>query len=70
VCLSAAAADKNDTDDFGPPRGAPIHAVLTSPPHVPPLTNRSYRAKVIVDLEVIEKEMQIPSAPSVSCSMA
>ena len=47
------------TGDFGPPRGAPIRAVLTSPPHVPPPTNRNYPAKVIVDLEVVEKSMPI-----------
>ena len=47
------------TGDFGPPKGAPIKAVLTSPPHVPPPTNRNYPAKVIVDLEVVEKTMQI-----------
>jgi len=45
--------------DFGPPQGEPIKAVLTSPPHVPPPVNRNYPAKVIVDLEVIEKEMPI-----------
>ena len=45
--------------DFGPPLGAPIHAVLTSPPHVPPATNRFYPAKVIVDLEVREVEKEI-----------
>ncbi|HZY34767.1 MAG TPA: nitrite reductase, copper-containing, partial [Rhodanobacter sp.] len=45
--------------DFGPPQGEPIHAVLTSPPHVPPPVNRNYPAKVIVELEVIEKEMPI-----------
>ncbi|WP_427914707.1 copper-containing nitrite reductase [Ramlibacter sp. MMS24-I3-19] len=45
--------------DFGPPKGEPIHAVLTSPPHVPPPTNRNFPAKVIVDLEVVEKTMQI-----------
>ncbi|MGE0582314.1 MAG: copper-containing nitrite reductase [Steroidobacteraceae bacterium] len=45
--------------DFGPPQGEPIEAVLTSPPHVPPATNRNYPAKVIVELEVIEKEMEI-----------
>jgi len=50
--------------DFGPPQGAPIHAVLTSPPHVPPPTNRKYPAKVIVELEVIEKEMQISEGVS------
>jgi len=45
--------------DFGPPQGAPIHAVLTSPPLVPPPVNRKFPAKVIVDLEVVEKEMPI-----------
>lgn len=50
--------------DFGPPQGAPIRAVLTSPPHVPPPTNRKYPAKVIVELEVIEKEMQISEGVS------
>jgi nitrite reductase (NO-forming) len=52
--LAAAAAK-----DAGQPRGAPMRAVLTSPPHVPPPTNRNYAAKVIVNLEVVEKEMQI-----------
>src|SRR5690242_12877970 len=56
--LSVAAAPKMP-GDFGPPRGAPIKAVLTSPPNVPPPTNRKYPAKVIVDLEVVEKEMSI-----------
>lgn len=50
--------------DFGPPRGEPIHAVLTSPPNVPPAVNRNYPAKVIVDLEVVEKEMQISEGVS------
>src|SRR3546814_11649699 len=45
--------------DFGPPQGKPIEAVLTSPPHVPPPTDRDYPAKVIVSLDVIEKEMEI-----------
>jgi nitrite reductase (NO-forming) len=45
--------------DFGPPQGAPIKAVLTSPPHVPPPITRKYPAKVIVELEVLEKEMPI-----------
>ena len=45
--------------DFGPPQGAPVKAVLTSPPHVPPATGRTAPAKVIVELEVIEKEMPI-----------
>ncbi len=45
--------------DFGPPQGEPIKAVLTSPPHVPPPTGRSAPAKVVVELEVVEKEMAI-----------
>jgi nitrite reductase (NO-forming) len=45
--------------DFGPPKGAPIKAVLTSPPHVPPATDRNYPAKVIVELEVKEVEKEI-----------
>ncbi len=54
-----AMAGARSAGDFGPPQGAPIHAVLTSPPNVPPPTNRTRPAKVIVELEVIEKEMQI-----------
>ena len=45
--------------DFGPPQGEPVKAVLTSPPQVPPPTGRSTPAKVIVELDVIEKEMPI-----------
>jgi nitrite reductase (NO-forming) len=45
--------------DLGPPQGEPIHAVLTSPPNVPPPITRKTPAKVIVELEVIEKEMPI-----------
>jgi nitrite reductase (NO-forming) len=45
--------------DFGPPQGESIHAVLTSPPEVPPPVARDYPAKVIVELEVLEKEMPI-----------
>jgi nitrite reductase (NO-forming) len=50
--------------DFGPPQGEPIHAVLTSPPNVPPPIHRNYPAKVIVELEVIEKEMPISEGVS------
>lgn len=50
--------------DFGPPQGAPVHAVLTSPPNVPPPTNRHHPVKVIVELEVIEKEMPISEGVS------
>jgi nitrite reductase (NO-forming) len=45
--------------DFGPPQGQPIHAVLTSPPMVPPATGRKAPAHVIVELEVREVEKEI-----------
>jgi nitrite reductase (NO-forming) len=45
--------------DFGPPQGEPVKAILTSPPNVPPATGRTAPAKVIVELEVIEKELPI-----------
>jgi nitrite reductase (NO-forming) len=45
--------------DFGPPQGQPIKAVLTQPPMVPPATGRKAPAKVIVELDVIEKDMPI-----------
>jgi len=59
-----AAASATDTGgsakgDFGPPQGPPINAVLTSPPMVPPPTGRKAPAKVIVELNVVEKEMPI-----------
>ncbi len=50
--------------DFGPPQGKPIHAVLTSPPLVPPPTGRKFPAKVIVELEVVEKDMAISEGVS------
>ena len=56
-----AAADTGGSrkGDFGPPQGEPIHAVLTSPPQVPPPPNRTHPAKVIVDLEVTEVDKEI-----------
>jgi nitrite reductase (NO-forming) len=45
--------------DFGPPQGEPIQAVLTSPPNVPPPTNRKVPSKVIVELEVTEVDKEI-----------
>jgi nitrite reductase (NO-forming) len=45
--------------DFGPPQGEPVRAVLTSPPQVPPPTKRTKPAKVIVELEVRELELEI-----------
>ena len=62
LTMSAHAADNKNsksTGDFGPPQGPAIHAVLTSPPFVPPPIKRKYPAKVIVELEVVEKEMAI-----------
>jgi len=56
---AAAPAESSQRGDFGAPQGEPIHAVLTSPPKVPPPTHRKAPAKVIVELEVIEKEMPI-----------
>ena len=58
---AASAADTGGSrkGDFGPPQGEPVHAVLTSPPNVPPAVNRKLPAKVIVDLEVKEVDMEI-----------
>jgi nitrite reductase (NO-forming) len=39
--------------------GPPIHAVLTSPPNVPPPTHRTKPAKVVVELEIREVEKEI-----------
>ena len=50
--------------DFGPPQGQPIEAVLTSPPNVPPPTGRTAPAKVIVSLDVVEKDMEISEGVS------
>ena len=61
---SATAAPAKIPGDFGPPRGKPIQAILTSPPNVPPPIKRNYPAKVIVELEVIEKEMPISEGVS------
>jgi len=55
----AAATGGSAKGDFGPPQGEPVHAVLTSPPQVPPPTLRTKPAKVIVELTVIEKELPI-----------
>ncbi len=45
--------------DFGPPQGEPMLAVLTSAPQVPPPVDRDFPAKVIVDMEVRELDMEI-----------
>lgn len=51
---AALAANHNDA-----PQLDTIQAVLTAPPLVPPPTNRTKPAKVVVDLEVIEKDMRL-----------
>src|SRR5688500_4926256 len=57
----AATADSGGSrnGDFGPPQGEPIKAVLTAPPLVPPATGRTAPAKVIVELDVVEKDLPI-----------
>ncbi len=50
--------------DFGLPVGAPITAILTAPPLVPPATGRNKPAKVIVNLEVREVEKEISEGVS------
>ena len=42
--LIANATAPQSAGDLGPPRGEPIHAVLTSPPLVPPPIHRSHPA--------------------------
>ena len=59
VTASAEDTGGSAKGDFGPPQGEPIEAVLTSPPHVPPPTGRTAPAKVIVSLDVVEKDMEI-----------
>ncbi|WP_227978209.1 multicopper oxidase domain-containing protein [Arenimonas daejeonensis] len=58
---TAAASDTGGSrkGDFGPPQGEMINAVLTSPPNVPPATGRDYPAKVKVELEVREVDLEI-----------
>jgi nitrite reductase (NO-forming) len=64
LTVTASQAQYKDPGDFGPPQGEPIKAVLTSPPFVPPPITRKHPAKVIVELEVIEKDMPISEGVS------
>lgn len=50
--------------DFGPPQGAPIKVVRATLPNTPPPVDGDYPAKVIVEVDVIEKEMQISEGMS------
>jgi len=60
--LLAAAASKSTPAE---PAALPVvHATLSSPPHVPPPTGRKQPAKVIVELEVVEKVMPISEGVS------
>lgn len=52
-------AQGSASGDFGPPQGEPIKAITTKPPHVPPPIDRDYPAKLIVDMEVREVDMEI-----------
>jgi len=56
--LSALSATEQAADT-SLPQGAPIQAVLTSPPNVPPAITRNYPARVIVNLEVKEVKREI-----------
>jgi len=64
AALSATVQPGSTPGDFGPPQGQPIHAVLTSPPNVPPPIERNYPALVIVDLEVKEVKREIADGAS------
>jgi nitrite reductase (NO-forming) len=62
VAAAAATADVtggSKKGDFGPPQGEMVTAVLTQPPLVPPPTGRTAPAKVKVELEVREVDMEI-----------
>jgi nitrite reductase (NO-forming) len=59
IATSPGSSTGSARGDFGPPQGEAIKAVLTSPPNVPPATGRKVPAKVIVELEVREVEMEI-----------
>ncbi len=57
--VEATSGGGSKAGDFGPPQGDPIQAVLTQAPEVPPPTERNAPAKVVVELEVVEKVMPI-----------
>jgi nitrite reductase (NO-forming) len=59
LAIGAGKTPAKATGDLGPPQGEPIHAILTSPPAVPPAIHRNHPAKVIVELEVREVEKEI-----------
>lgn len=59
VATATSETGGSSAGDFGDPQGEPINAVLTSAPNVPPPVNRDYPAKVVVDLEVRELDLEI-----------
>lgn len=69
IVVGLAFAGANYSSDSGKPSPIPVRsapkikgeevAKLTAPPFVPPPIERDYPARVIVNLEVVEKEMEI-----------
>ena len=64
LAIGAGKTAAKSSGDLGPPQGEPIHAILTSPPAVPPPIHRTHPAKVIVELEVREVEKEISEGVS------
>lgn len=50
--------------DLGPPQGEPIYHEMVPPPLVPPPITRKTPAKVIIEMEVTETEMEISDGVS------
>ena len=59
AALSAAPAFAGEQGGRITPAGETIHAVMTAPPMVPPPITRKTPAHVVVDLEMIEKDMRM-----------
>jgi len=59
--IPAAAADTGGSarGDLGPPQGEPIVHPVVDPPFVPPPTNRTAPAKVVIEIEVREETKEI-----------
>ena len=62
ACASLAQAAPKDPGDLGPPQGPVVKAVLTSPPLVPPPTNRTKPAKVVVVNRTAHKAVALATA--------
>lgn len=59
ICATGMLGVASEKAEAATPEKPTIEAVLTAPPHVPPATNRTAPAKVLVELEVVEKEMEL-----------